>query len=179
VTSLDVLESERLRAERLREDHLDELRAALDTDPRVMATLGGRLLTEEESRAAIARHLAQWDRHGFGLWVFREKGTGRLVGRGGLVRYSLEGKDVVGLLYHVVAEAWGKGFATEIARACLRAGFERLGLSSIGCWTQPANHASKRVMEKCGFVHERDGLFHGLPHVFYRVGSEAWRERPS
>jgi RimJ/RimL family protein N-acetyltransferase len=177
VIAPETFETERLRAERVREEHLEPLRTALDADLRVMATLGGRLLTEEESRASMDRHLAHWERHGFGLWIFRGREGSGLVGRGGLLRFDLDGEGVVGLLYHVVAREWGKGYATEIARTCLRIGLERLGLRSIGCWTLPGNAASKRVMEKCGFTFDREGLFRGLTHHFYRITTEAWRSR--
>jgi RimJ/RimL family protein N-acetyltransferase len=175
VASLESIETPRLRGERVREAHASALRSALDADPRVMATLGGRVLTEEESRAAIERHLGHWERHGFGLWVFRAREEGGLVGRAGLQLYVVEGADEVGLLYHLSAEVWGRGFATEIARACLRVGFEDLGLPSIASWTLPWNRASRRVIEKCGLRYEAEWDFAGFRHVRYRISAAAWR----
>lgn len=175
VASLESIETPRLLGRRVREEDAAALRGALDADPRVMATLGGRVLTGEESRAAMERHLGHWDRHGFGLWVFAEREGGALVGRAGLQRYVVEGADEVGLLYHLAAEAWGRGFATEIARACLRAGFEDLGLPSIASWTLPWNRASRRVMEKCGLRYEAEWDFSGFRHVRYRISAGAWR----
>lgn len=174
-SSPQAFETERLRAQRLREEDAAALRTALDADPRVMATLGGRLLTEEESRASMARHLAHWGRHGFGLWVFSAQEGGGLVGRAGLQRYVVDGADETGLLYHLAAGAWGRGFATEIAGACLQVGFENLGLPSIASWTLPWNRASRRVMEKCGLRYEREGDFAGFRHVFYRISAGGWR----
>jgi len=44
-------------------------------------------------------------------------------------------------------------------------------------WTLPTNLASRRVMEKCGLRHQRDGIFAGLPHVFYGITEQEWKAR--
>jgi len=62
-----------------------------------------------------------------------------------------------------------RGFATEIAAASVDVGFGHLGFRDIVSWTLPTNLASRRVMEKLGFRHERDFEFAGLPHRFYRL----------
>ena len=53
--------------------------------------------------------------------------------------------------YAVLSDHWNQGFATEMALASLRYGFERLGLTEIASWTLPINLASQRVLEKLGF----------------------------
>ena len=66
---------------------------------------------------------------------------------------------------------WGRGLATEIARALLTIGFEQLALAQLVAFTLATNQASRRVMEKVGFAFERE-LVHGargLPHVLYRI----------
>ena len=71
---------------------------------------------------------------------------------------------------HALAQAaWGKGFATEIATASLEAGLRQLGMTNIVAFAEPENLASRRVMEKTGFIYERDIVWHGLPHVLYRI----------
>ncbi|MBI3185964.1 MAG: GNAT family N-acetyltransferase [Myxococcales bacterium] len=175
--SVSSFETKRLCAEPLAAHHLAALRAKLYEDPRVMATLGGRVLSEVETGAMLARGLEHWERHGFGTYVFFAREDGRFVGRGGLHRYLLEGEEEVGLLYHLAAAEWGRGLASKIAEACLRVGFEVLGLRSIMSWTQPQNGASRRVMEKCGLSFEREGEFAGLPHLFFRISEPQWRAR--
>ena len=81
---------------------------------------------------------------------------------------------VVGLAYAVLSDYWNQGFATEMAEASLRFGFERLGLSEIGSWTLPINLASQRVMEKLAFRYEKDIEFADLPHRFYRLVKNDW-----
>ena len=65
-------------------------------------------------------------------------------------------------------ECWGRGLATGIAQACVRIGFEQLGLRSIVAITTPANLTSQRVMTTAGLVYERDIVHAGVPHLLFR-----------
>ena len=166
MASVETFHTDRLRAERLRGRDLDEM-ATLHLDERVTATLGG-VRPEAETREWLDANLEHWERHGYGLWLFRDAEDGALVGRGGLHRYVLEGADEVELGYTVVADRWNRGFGTEIARAVVEVGTDRLGIRDVIAFTLPTNLASRRVMEKAGFVYERDIVHAGLPHVLYR-----------
>lgn len=157
----------RLIGTRLGADDLDTL-CALHRDPAVMATLGG-VRSDERTRAYLAENLAHWDRHGYGLWMFRERTTGAFVGRGGLRHVTLEGTPEIEVTYALAQASWGKGYATEIATASLDLGFRQLGLKAVVAFAEPDNHASRRVMEKVGFRYERDIVWHDLRHVLYRL----------
>jgi ribosomal-protein-alanine N-acetyltransferase len=135
-----------------------------------MATLGG-LRSEDETRRFLRDNLAHWDRYGYGLWTFRDKGAGEFIGRGGLRNVNVGGNDEVELAYALRAEYWGRGLATEMAAAILAVGFERLALTDVVAFTLPTNRASRRVMEKAGFGFERAIVHAGLPHVLYRISS--------
>ena len=164
--TLSTLETERLAAEPIGPQHQDELCVLLG-DPRVGATLGGAA-TPAQVRALITAHAAQWERHGFGLCLWREKATGAAIARGGIQHTHVGGRDEVEVGWAVMADRWGEGFATELAAASVQFGFERLGLTDIVAFTMPTNRASRRVMEKLGFEYERDIEHAGLPHVLYR-----------
>jgi ribosomal-protein-alanine N-acetyltransferase len=166
VTDLDRLETKRLVGERLREEHFAYHRA-MDTDPDVMATLGG-VRSENESRETLRSGLEHWARNGFGPWVFHVRETGETVGGAPLRRVVIEGRDEVELGYRVAAAWWGRGIATEMASALVGVARERLGLAEIVAFTLPYNVASRRVMEKVGFAYERDIEWAALPHVLYR-----------
>ena len=173
---------ERFRTDRLREEHFDEL-CRMHRDPRVMATLApagapnGGVLSDEETWQFLHRHLAHWERHGYGLWVFRDRVDNRFVGRAGLYNTNVGGNDEVELAYALMAEYWGKALATETARAILAVAFERLGMTDLVCFTLTTNRASQRVMEKAGFEYEREVVHAGLPHVLYRLTASGWKER--
>lgn len=164
--TIDTLTTARLTAERLRPGHLAEI-AALTADSRVAATLGGPLTAEEAAQRHLV-NLEHWERHGFGVWAWRDRATGAFVGRAGLRRVTVEGAAEVELLYALRAEFWGRGLATEMAQALCDVAFGPLGLAQLVAFTLPSNRASRRVMEKAGFAYERDIVHAALPHVLYR-----------
>lgn len=167
MTALDGFETARLIAERPGSAHLDEL-CRMHRDGAVMATLGG-LRSDQQTRADLAGYLEHWERHGWGLWMLRERDGGRFVGRAGLRRVHVGGNDEVELAYALCAEFWNQGLATEISRALLALAFGPLQLPNLVALTLPTNRASCRVMEKLGLRYERDFVHAGLPHVLYRL----------
>jgi ribosomal-protein-alanine N-acetyltransferase len=165
--------TDRLGAERPRDDHLGDL-CRMHQDPRVMATLGG-LRSEEETRQFHLRNLDHWERHGYGIWMFQDRADRRFAGRGGLRRILVEGAQEVELAYGFMPEFWGRGLATEMARAILALAIGRLGLDELVCLALPTNLASRRVMEKAGFLYRREVIHAGLPHALYRTRSSVSR----
>jgi RimJ/RimL family protein N-acetyltransferase len=165
--SLDELLTERLRLVRPTSADFDAL-FNMHNDPRMRATLGPPR-TADEGRQYMNRHLDHWDRHGWGWWIARDRSTNAFLGRGGLRQMTVNGRDEVELGYGFIPEAWGRGFATELARETVRIAFDVLHLPSLISMTLPTNGASRRVLEKVGFVFERDGYWADLPHVFFRL----------
>ena len=90
----------------------------------------------------------------WGVW---ERESGELVGDCGLSFDA--GYQEWELSYGFRRDRWGRGYATEAALACVRYGFETMGVKKIVADVDPANVASVRVLAKCGFVHvgEQDG----------------------
>jgi ribosomal-protein-alanine N-acetyltransferase len=165
--TLDTFSTARLRAERLTDAHLPELRR-MDQDSRYMAHLGG-VRDGEGTAAYLRRNLEHWAEYGFGLWMLRDSETGAMVGRAVLRHLDVEGVDEVEVGYGLVPEVWGRGLATEVARACVSLGRERLGLGTIVAVTRVDHEASQRVMRKAGLVYEREYLHAGTPHVLFRT----------
>ena len=165
------IETTRMVLERLRIDHLDEVSTLL-RDPRVAATgwPGGTPPSEHEVLISVKDKERHWERHGFGMWLMRDRETGEMVGRGGLQwTFYVEDLDEVEVGWSVVPERWGRGLATELALASIDVAFGPLDLEQIVAFTTPENVASRRVMEKSGFSYQRDILHVGLPHVLYQV----------
>jgi [ribosomal protein S5]-alanine N-acetyltransferase len=160
------LATDRLNAERLRLDHVEEL-VDMHRDERVMATLGGPRSIADTERF-VQTNLEHWRRTGFGLWIFRRSTDGAFVGRAGLRRVHVGGADEVEIAYALKSEMWGCGFATEISRKLVIVGFSDLQLSTLVAFTLPDNRASIRVMEKAGLRFERAILHRDKPHVLYR-----------
>jgi ribosomal-protein-alanine N-acetyltransferase len=150
----DRFTTERLRAERLTTDHLSEVRR-MHSDPAVMAQLWG-VRTEEQTAAYMDRNLRHWADHGFGLWILREGGGGAPVGRAVLRHLTIDGMDEVEIGYAFYQPYWGRGLATEIAARCVGLAEHELRLAEIVGLTDPANLASRHVLEKVGLTYERD-----------------------
>jgi RimJ/RimL family protein N-acetyltransferase len=157
----------RIFAERLTTAHLPLLRR-MDNNAQMMASLGG-VRSDAESKAYLERNLAHWDEHGFGIWILRDPTTGRVMGRAGLRHLRVEEVDEVELAYALLPEFWGRGLATDAARACVTIGREWLGLPSVVALTTPDNLASQRVLYKASLAPEREVTHGGRLHVLFRT----------
>jgi ribosomal-protein-alanine N-acetyltransferase len=155
--------------------------AQLSADPAVMEFL--RPLPGGAAEAWVAWVREHWRRHGFGQWVVEIPGEAEFVGIVGLawVAYEAHFTPAVEIAWRLDRAHWGRGYATEAARAALDYGFGKVGLDEIVAVTVPVNWRSRRVMERLGMtrVPEEDFDHPRLPvgplkrHVLYR------RHRPS
>ena len=159
----------RLTYERIDPEHAADLKRLM-LEPRVLATLWPweTKPTDADLHASLRAMLEQWERHGFGIWLLRERSSDELIGRGGLQHCTVEGRSAVEAAWAVMPQRWGEGFATELAHTSVEVAFGGLHLHELIAFTLPHNLASRRVMEKSGFEYERDIEHAGLPHVLYR-----------
>jgi RimJ/RimL family protein N-acetyltransferase len=174
-----VTTTERLILRRWRESDREAF-ARMNADPRVMEFLPA-LLSREESDRMVDRIEKHFDEHGFGLCAVEWREDGSFVGFVGLWVPSFQARftPCVEIGWRLAEEFWGKGVATEGARAIVQYAFEDLGISELVSFTVPGNLRSRRVMEKIGMVRDPGEDFdhpnlaegHGLRrHVLYRVG---------
>lgn len=158
--------------------------AALNADRRVMEHFPGMYSLEETDRM-ITRIEAHFAERGFGLWAVEIVGVAPFAGFIGLSvpRFEAPFTPCVEIGWRLAAEHWGRGFATEGARAALKFGFDSLGLEEIVSFTVPENVRSRRVMEKLGMSHDpaEDFAHPLLPadhrlsrHVLYRCRRCNW-----
>jgi [ribosomal protein S5]-alanine N-acetyltransferase len=164
---LEAFSTPRLRAERLTAAHWPDLRR-MDENEQFMALLGG-VRDEAGTAAYLEMNVKHWANHGFGMWMLRDAASSAVIGRAILRHLDVEGVDEVEVGYGFMPEYWGRGLATEIANACIRIGFDRLGLPSMVAITTPPNLGSQRVMQKAGLVYERDILHAGVLHRLFRI----------
>lgn len=152
--------------------------AKLNADPRVMEYLGG-VLSRAESDAAVDRIEDHFEKHGFGHFAIELRETGAFIGAIGpaMVAFEAHFTPCVEIGWRLGFEYWGRGFATEAARAVLQYCDETLHLREVVAFTVPANFRSRRVMEKVGMTHDpaddfdHPNLPEGHPlrrHVLYR-----------
>ena len=179
------LRTPRLLLRPWREADVDAFAAMFD-DPAVMA-----FLLPAKDRAAIeaivGRVRAHFEQHGYGWWAAELRETGAFIGFVGLSHIPFEAHftPAVEVGWRLASAHWGKGYATEGARAALEVAFTQLGLSEIVSITVPANQRSWRVMERIGMTHDPgDDFDHprvpdGNPmkrHVLYRIDRARWEE---
>jgi len=149
------LETERLRLRQWRDDDLDAY-AALCADPEVMLHLRGPM-----RRDAAAQQLddirEHWADEGFGLWCTTFPPDDECIGFIGLAVPSFlpEILPAVEIGWRLARTAWGRGLATEGARATVDVAFGPLGLDRIVSITLPENRGSWNVMQKLGMTLER------------------------
>jgi len=187
--NVPVLRTERLILRAWREEDLAPL-AALNADPVVMEFFPGTL-SRAESDAAAAHVRAELEERGFGLWALEVPGEAEFIGFTGLgvPRFTAHFTPCVEIGWRLAREHWGRGYASEAARAALARGFDALGLDEIVSFTAAANARSRRVMEKIGMRRdpgddfEHPNLAPGHPlrrHVLYRIRRPvgAWLESP-
>ena len=115
----------------------------------------------------IGRFAASWEERRYAPWgVFL---GGRLIGHGGLNYVPEFGETEV--LWALHPDAWGRGYATEEARASLDYGFGTLGLGLIFAITLPDNLASQAVMKRIGLTYRKRVAYRGFNDiVWFDVG---------
>ena len=177
------LETERLILRPWRDPDLAPF-AAMNADPRVMEHFLSTI-PPPESDAFVGRIRAHFDEHGYGLFAVEEKRSAHFIGFVGLAHVAFDAHftPAVEIGWRLAHAAWGQGYASEGARACLRTAFQQLRLAEVVSFTVEANRRSRAVMERVGLYHDPAGDFDHprIPtehpicrHVLYRAHRSDW-----
>jgi RimJ/RimL family protein N-acetyltransferase len=165
VLEIPTLETERLRLRGLREEDIAFF-TRIYADPQVVRYIGnGQTMDAHATWRSCATILGHWLLRGYGQWVAEEKATGATLGRVGL--YHPEGWPGLEVGWTLAPEYWGKGYATEGARAALRYAFDVVGADRVISVIQPENIASRRVAEKLGGTMEQTTTLVGKDVLVY------------
>lgn len=167
------IETARLHLRHFTPGDLDDL-YPIFSDPDVLTYMKtGEPASRAETERALSSIIKHWEQHGFGRWAVVDKETGKLIGYGGL--RNLEGTPE--LVYLLARAYWGKGLATEIARASLKWGFEERHFERIVAVTRPNHAASRRIMEKVGMIYEKDARYLDVDVVLYSISHLTYQLR--
>lgn len=172
------LRTPRLLLRQWRDSDLDPF-AALNADPEVMRYFSAPL-TRERSDALAARQRQLIAERGWGLWAVEVVEPGWFIGFVGLAETGFKAHftPAVEVGWRLARDYWGRGYASEGARATIAFGFDQLGLEEIVSFTTVGNERSRRVMERLGMTRDpADDFDHPLlahadplrPHVLYRL----------
>ena len=176
-------ETERLRLRQWRAADR-EVFARMNADERVMEFYP-RMLDRTASDAMAQRIEAAIAERGWGLWAAELRDSGDFIGYIGLqpAPATLPFSPCVEIGWRLAHAYWGRGLATEAAKAALGVGFRDLGLDEIVSFTVPKNRRSRAVMERLGMKEDKAGGFEhpNVPsdsplrlHCLYRLRREQW-----
>ncbi len=140
--------------------------ARLWGDTQVMSLLGS-VLSPMAIAERLAREIASQEQHGIQYWKVLAGES--FVGCCGLKLTDVDGTNVVEMGFHLVPSCWGKGYATEAARAVLTYAFRSMRVSRVFAGHHPQNDASQTVLRKLGFVQQGERFYPptGLNHPWY------------
>jgi RimJ/RimL family protein N-acetyltransferase len=157
---IEPVETTRLRLQPIAADDVDLL-VELDADPEVMRFItGGTPTPRDEAERIVARSIGH-------RWLAYER-NGGFAGWFGLRPSAASDRE---LGYRLPRTCWGRGLATEGARALVDLAFIRLDASRVWAQTMTVNTASRRVMERCGLRYVRTFFSGEWPEPI--AGSEA------
>jgi [ribosomal protein S5]-alanine N-acetyltransferase len=150
----NVLETDRMALRRMEMSDFDDL-MGIFSDPVAMRYYPGTK-SRQEVEEWVRWTLESYRDHGFGLWVALLKDSGKFAGQCGLTVQEVEGKEEVEIGYLFLREFWGRGLATEAARAARDHGFHALGYERLVSLIDPGNLPSRRVAERVGLTLEKE-----------------------
>ncbi|SFO63421.1 GNAT family N-acetyltransferase [Amycolatopsis rubida] len=182
---MKVLETDRLLLRRFAEADVENL-VRLDSDPRVMRFLAGEPTPRAEiEQKVLPEILGDYERGPAGRWAAVEKTTGEFIGWISLQPPEDGSTAELELGYRLLAKAWGRGYATEGARAAIHKGFTELGTRRVWAQTMAVNTPSRRVLARSGLTYLRTFHLHfddplpGTEHgeVEYELTRDQWAAR--
>ena len=155
-----ILETERLALREWTPEDADALFVMLgDAEVMRYVDIGKPWEGVERAREWAERVQQNYRARGWSRWAVVEKEGGLAVGSCGFVPLPWSGEIDFGYMFR--RDRWGRGYASEITPAVLRHGFERYGFAEVVASIAPENDASRRVLEKLGFVYRGNEVMQG------------------
>lgn len=141
------------------------------SDPVVTHFIGGKPFTPSQTWARLQSYVGHWNLLGYGYWVIEENDGHDFVGEIGFADFkreiapSMQGVPEIG--FALSPAFHGRGYATEAVNAVLEWADTHLPTGRTVCLINPANAASRRVVEKCAYRVFEEGLFNDQPVLFF------------
>ncbi|RIW28919.1 N-acetyltransferase [Bacillus salacetis] len=160
--------TERLLLLRPKMDDAEEV-FRIESDPKTnLFRPAGPMKDIKEAQENLRTWQLDWDTHGFGYWLVSLPETKKIIGIGGLRPNRWDEKEVLNLYYRFSPKAWGKGYASELARYAVEMGRTHLPDIPVAAQIREANIPSIQVAEKCGL--ERQPEWDTDEHLVYALG---------
>lgn len=165
-----ILETGRLFLREFKEEDSGRM-SELYSDEEVMKYIGrGGVISAEQTRNNLDYFRKFRSDNGFGIWAVINKENNLVCGHCGFNRITDDNKtSYIEIAYLLARDQWGKGLATEIAKATLAYGFEKLNLNKISALAYPENTPSINVIKKLGMKSEGEKNFFGKKFLFFSI----------
>jgi ribosomal-protein-alanine N-acetyltransferase len=144
----------------------------LDSSAEVHRYLGNKPVTDiEQSREYIRNIRQQYIDNGIGRWAVILKETKEFIGWAGIkLERNVNGhSEFYDLGYRFIERHWGKGYATESAKAFIDYGFNDMNLKVINAYTSIENKGSQNTLQKCGLQLMNVFTYEGEPELWYEI----------
>ncbi|MBX3013676.1 MAG: GNAT family N-acetyltransferase [Caldilineaceae bacterium] len=166
-----ILETERLLLRHLELGDLDEL-YALYRDPEIRRYFPEGTLTYAETKEELEWFLDGHPRRPeLGLWATMHKADNRLIGRCGLLPWTIDGQEEVEIAYLIAKPYWRQGLGAEAAAAIRDYGFQTLKLARLICLIDEENQASLNTAKKIGMTFEKASEDETGPFLVYAIAN--------
>lgn len=161
-----IIETDRLILREL-DVHDSESFFNLNSDPEVLKYTGDLPFSAIADAEKFLINYSEYRKNGFGRWAVILKETESFIGWSGL---KLNEENLVDIGFRFFKKEWGKGYATESAKAVLDYGFNTLKLKEIIGRASKDNISSIRVLEKLNMTFWKQDSFEGVEEsVYYRI----------
>ena len=136
----------------------------IESDPEVRKyILDGSVLNRKQSLAYIVQNIDSYAKFNFGRYTLREKKSFRLIGMCGFLQTEMG----IDFGYRLSKDMWGCRLGFEAASTVLNYGVTSIGLKHCVAGVMPDNLASIKILDKLGFVYQKDVIYDGLIHHKY------------
>ena len=142
----------------------------LNNDEDVIKYTGNKAFKSLEEAMIFIKNYSDYKRNGYGRWAVCLKDTNEFIGWCGF-KFE-EVKAEIDLGYRFYKKYWGKGFATESAKACVNYGFSKLDMNEIVGRATIENKTSIEVLKKCNFKFEKQFVYLNQPSVLYTIKND-------
>jgi ribosomal-protein-alanine N-acetyltransferase len=142
------IETERLLLRTLRLEDINEVMKFWGNEEVMEYCYGAG--SRERVENSISHYAQNHEKRGYSVYLVIIKETGETIGACGY--NPTKNADEIELIYHYKKESWGKGYATEAAKACIKYASENCkNISKITASVDPRHDASMKILEKLGF----------------------------
>lgn len=144
----------------------------LNSDPEVLKYTGDEPFLSISEAELFLKNYTDYKVNGFGRWAVISKESGEFVGWCGL---KLNEEEFIDLGFRFYRKEWGKGYATESAKASLEYGFKNLNIDEIIGRASFENGASVKVLEKLGMSFWKNDNCKGIENsVYYKINKRQY-----